>query len=121
MENDIENKKEKALTAAEEWLQLVDSGNYTQSWEEASLLFQGSIEKVQLEQQLRGVRNPLGALKTRKAESSEYYTTLPGAPDGEYVVIRFLSSFEHKKEAVETVTPALDEDGNWRVSGYYIR
>jgi hypothetical protein len=45
---------------------------------------------------------------------------LPGAPDGEYVVIQFESSFEKKKSAVETVTPMLEKDGKWRVSGYYI-
>jgi hypothetical protein len=46
---------------------------------------------------------------------------LPGAPDGEYVVIQYESSFEHKQAAVETVTPMLDKDGTWRVSGYFIR
>lgn len=48
-------------------------------------------------------------------------TSLPGAPDGEYVVIEFESSFEHKKSAIETVTPMNDKDGKWRVSGYYIK
>jgi hypothetical protein len=46
---------------------------------------------------------------------------LPGAPDGEYVVIQFEASFEKKKAAVETVTPMVDEDGEWRVSGYYLK
>lgn len=30
-------------------------------------------------------------------------------------------SFRNKKAAIETVTPALDEDGRWRVSGYFIK
>ena len=46
---------------------------------------------------------------------------MPGAPDGEYVVIQFETSFENKKHAIETVTPMMDKDGTWRVSGYYIR
>jgi hypothetical protein len=50
-----------------------------------------------------------------------YTTTLPGAPDGEYVVIQYQSSFGKKNLAVETVTPMLDQDGVWRVSGYFIR
>jgi hypothetical protein len=45
---------------------------------------------------------------------------LPGAPDGEYVVFQFLSSFENKKTAIERVIPMLDKDGIWRVSGYYL-
>jgi len=48
-------------------------------------------------------------------------TSMPGAPDGEYVVIQFESSFANKESAVETVTPMKGEDGVWRVSGYYIK
>ena len=47
--------------------------------------------------------------------------SLPGAPDGHYVVLHYETSFENKKTAIETVTPMLDQDGDWRVSGYYIR
>jgi hypothetical protein len=48
-------------------------------------------------------------------------TSLPGAPDGDYVVIRFATSFEKKKSAIETVTPMRERNGTWRVSGYYIK
>jgi ribosomal protein S17E len=37
------------------------------------------------------------------------------------VVIQFKTSFEHNPDAVETVTPMKDSDGQWRVSGYYIK
>jgi hypothetical protein len=47
--------------------------------------------------------------------------TLPGVPDGEYVVVEYETSFENKKTANETVTPMKDPDGTWRVSGYFIR
>ncbi len=53
--------------------------------------------------------------------SAQYRTELPGAPDGEYVVIQYEVSYENKKAGVETVTPILDKDGKWRVSGYFIR
>jgi ribosomal protein S17E len=46
---------------------------------------------------------------------------LIGAPDGEYIVIQFETSFENKKAAIETVTPMMDKDWRWRVSGYYIK
>ena len=45
----------------------------------------------------------------------------PGAPDGEYVVIQYEASFENKASAVETITPMLDKDGQWRVSGYFMK
>ena len=50
-----------------------------------------------------------------------YKTSVPGAPDGEYVVIQFQTIFEHKASAIETVTPSKEKDGAWRVSGYYIK
>ncbi len=53
--------------------------------------------------------------------SKNYQTSLPGAPDGKYVVIQFKTSFENKKSATETITPMMDNDGKWRVSGYFIK
>jgi hypothetical protein len=64
---------------------------------------------------------PLGKVLKRTIKSSQYATSLPGAPDGEYVVIQYETSFANKKSAVETITPMLDKDGKWRVSGYYIK
>jgi hypothetical protein len=60
-------------------------------------------------------------LKSRRVSSAEPATRLPGAPDGQYVVIQFETSFANKQRAVETVTPMLDTDGAWHVSGYFIR
>jgi hypothetical protein len=110
-----------ALAAAKAWLQLVDEGNYTESWDEASVYFKNAITKEQWEQTIQGVRGPLGETVSRAVKSMQYTTVLPGAPDGEYVVIQFDSSFTNKKAAVETITPMLDKDGMWRVSGYYIK
>ncbi|MDJ0589504.1 MAG: DUF4019 domain-containing protein [Pleurocapsa sp. MO_226.B13] len=70
---------------------------------------------------MQSVRNPLGQTVSRSLKSKQYHTSLPGVPDGEYVVIQFNTSFEHKKSAVETVTPMKDPDGKWRVCGYYIK
>jgi len=70
---------------------------------------------------MQTARKPLGRLISRKVQTKSYKTSLPGAPDGEYVVIQFETSFENKKTAIETVTPMMDKDGKWRVSGYYIK
>ena len=48
-------------------------------------------------------------------------TELPGAPDGQYVAIQFTTPFENKRVAVETITPMLEDDGDWRVAGYFIK
>lgn len=110
-----------AQLAAESWLKVVDAGKYQASWEQAAKLFRGAVTREQWVQAAKGTRTPLGKLVSRKVKSREYREKLPGAPDGKYVVIQFDSAFEHKASAVETVTPMLDPDGVWRVSGYYIR
>jgi len=112
---------DKAVEAAKTWLALVDEGRYGESWETAAVYFRNAITKQKWEQTLNGVRKPLGRLLSRELKSKIYRKSLPGAPDGEYAVIQFTTSFENKSSAIETVTPMLDEDGNWRVSGYYIR
>lgn len=110
-----------AQQSAETWLALVDAGKSDESWQEAAQLFKGAVTKEDWRKALRGSREPLGKLISRKLKNASYKTSLPGAPDGEYVVIQYDSSFEHKQAAVETVTPMLEKDGQWKVSGYYIK
>ncbi len=110
-----------AQQSSDAWLALVDSGKYADSWQEASQFFKAAVTKDQWQNTLRAARDPLGKMRSRKLKSATYTKTLPGAPDGEYVVIQYESSFEHKQSAVETVTPMLDKDGKWRVSGYFIK
>jgi Protein of unknown function (DUF4019) len=114
-------KEKAAITAAEQWLALVDAGKYAESWTEAAGYFKNAVTQEKWAQSLTAVREPLGKLISKKVKSTTYATSLPGAPDGEYVVIQFETSFENKKSAVETVTPAFEKDGKWRVSGYFIK
>jgi len=116
-----QDKTQAAEAAAEAWLKFVDSGDYSQSWLDASSLFKAAVTEKDWYRQITAARGPLGALLSRKLKSAQYKTELPGAPDGQYVVIQYNTSFANKKAAVETVTPMLDKDGRWRVSGYYIR
>jgi len=110
-----------AIGASNAWLAVIDAAKYDDSWERACVYFKGVVAKEQWVRQIAGVRGPLGSVRSREVTSSEYTTKLPGAPDGEYVVIQYRTSFENKVNAVETVTPMRDPDGVYRVSGYYIR
>ncbi len=110
-----------AQAAAESWLRNVDAGDYAASWEQAAKLLKGAVTQEQWAQAAKAARAPLVKLVSRKVKSRQYTETLPGAPDGKYFVIQFDTVFDKKASAVETVTPMLDPDGAWRVSGYYIR
>ena len=114
-------KETAAVAAAEKWVALVDAGNYGDSWTEAARYFKSTVAMETWEQMLRPIRKPLGKVISRKVMTRAYKTTLPGAPDGEYVVIEFATSFQNKQSAVETMTPMLEKDGKWRVAGYLIK
>ena len=114
------NKETTAQKSAEKWLGLIDRSEYSDSWSEAAPYFQNNVTKEQWQRTLLGVRQPLGKMLSREVASTQYTTTLPGSPDGEYVVIQYNTSFENKESAVETVTPMLDENDRWKVAGYYI-
>ncbi|HVN25350.1 MAG TPA: DUF4019 domain-containing protein [Syntrophorhabdales bacterium] len=110
-----------AVSATDRWLKVVDSGKYAESWNEAADYFKAAVRQEQWEQSLQAVRKSLGNMVSRKLKSKTYQTSLPGAPDGEYVVIQYQTSFENKKSAVETVTTMKEKDGTWRVAGYFIK
>lgn len=110
-----------AREAAEKWLALTDSGQYAESWDEAAGIFRAAITKKEWEAALAKVRTPLGKRESREVQSAIPAKSLPGVPDGDYVVFQFSTSFENKASAVETVTPVQEKDGSWRVSGYFIR
>jgi len=116
-----QSKEEAAKAASEAWLALIDNGKYSESWNEGATYFKNAVSEAQWTKSIVAFRKPLGNILSRSLMSKKYTNTLPGAPDGEYVVIQYETSFENKKSAIETVTPMLDKDGKWRVSGYYIK
>ena len=113
---------EKSIVAAAQlWLGEIDSGNYAKSWKQASSYFQGAVTEKNWTDALNGTRKPLGKLLSRKIVKTQSATSLPGAPDGNYLVMQFDTSFANKKSAVETVTFLREKAGNWRAAGYYIK
>lgn len=114
------DKESAAVAAAEQWLALIDTGKYAESWKESAAYFRNAISQQQWQQSLSAVRAPLGKVISRAVKTKKYLTAVPGAPAGEYVVIHFATSYEKKAAALEMVTPMLDKDGKWRVSGFYI-
>lgn len=109
-----------AETAARTWLALIDGNDLAASWQQAAGLFKASITQQQWLDALHRARTPLGKLQSHTLTSAVPAHTLPGAPSGNYVVIQYASRFDNRATAMETVTPQLEADGSWRVSGYFI-
>jgi hypothetical protein len=116
------DEKEKAGTdATTQWLALVDSGQYAESWFQASSFFRGATSKEQWKNALDAARAPLGKVESRQLKSATYTTKIPNAPAGEYVVIQYETKFDRAPGMIETVTPMLEKDGKWKVSGYFVK
>jgi Protein of unknown function (DUF4019) len=110
-----------ATRAAQSWLVLVDSGKYAESWDEAALVLKKQITKEEWVKKLNSFRFPLGKMESRTLKSSVFYTkSVPGTPEAQYVIIKYDANFERGRSSVETVTPTKEQDGQWRISGYFI-
>lgn len=117
--HDVQIKE--GTAAADSWLKLIDAEKYPESWESAAGIFRSSITKEKWAEAVSAVRKPIGKVTGRDAASSEFHPELPGVPDGEYVIIKYRSSFANKRNTVELVTAAKDTDGVWRIAGYFVK
>ncbi len=111
---DIEN-------STHSWLHLTDHGKYAASWENASTLFKSSKTESDWIKEMEAIRSPLGSMKSRHIATAHSAKSLPDVPDGDYVVVQFYTTFEHKALALETVTAVKGSDDTWRVSAYLIK
>ncbi|MBN1422250.1 MAG: DUF4019 domain-containing protein [Planctomycetes bacterium] len=113
-------EKEAACAAAKRWLALLDAGSYGESWPAASAHFREVVPRDRWVPEITGLRAGPGELRSRALDLVEYTTDLGDAPPGEYVWMRFKTSFAKKDSAVETVICVREKDG-WRVDGYYLK
>ena len=116
---DTDNKA--AVAAAQKWLTGIDNNHYGESWTDAADAFHDAITQDKWVAALESVRKPLGSLVSRQFKSAQLVTNPPGAPDGQYVVIQFDTTFANKESGVETVTMGPLQNGQWKASGYYIK
>jgi hypothetical protein len=116
--------KEKQATGAKvaaDWLALLDNGKFGEAWKQLSPSQRPNASKDKWQSDVSRYRRQVGKLHDRKLLSAEYTTKVPGAEEGEYVVVTFLSSFERLGSALEIVVPQLSSDGSWVISGYSIK
>jgi hypothetical protein len=116
-----ETPEKAAQAAAEKWLALVDADNISESWKQAASAFKEQMTAERWESAVKSVHSQTGKLLSRKFRTAEYTTSLPNAPAGDYVILRYDTSYENLKTATETVVPMKEKDGAWRVSGYLVR
>ena len=100
-------KEKAAVRAAESWLTLIDMGEYSKSWQEAAEYFRDSVEHDQWGKMLQSIRTPLGKVISRKLKTKTYKTSLPGTPDGQYVIVQFETSSRTRNLPSRPLRPCL--------------
>lgn len=116
-----DDKAELATAAATEFLAMVDNDHYDSSWRLSAKLLQERVSLEKWEEQLSAIRETLGPLVKREQSDISYATVAKDSPDGEYIQIFYDSQFGTKAAVEETVTVMLEEDGRWRVAGYFVQ
>ncbi|WP_263787705.1 DUF4019 domain-containing protein [Salinibacter grassmerensis] len=114
-----EQAVEAAKEAAQEWLALLDADKYKATWEESAALIKSQMTAEQWAAQIRQAHTTLDSLRSRSLVAARYTTSMPNAPEGEYVMAQYETSYGDK-ETVETV-PLKKDDGTWRVAGYFVK
>jgi len=112
---------ESAQRAFKTWLDLVDAGQYGPSWDQAASAFRAAMKRPDWEKAVAAARGPLGAVVSRTLRSADYKKSLPGMPDGEYVLIQNETAFANAPSVVETGTLGKETNGEWRTLGYFVR
>ena len=102
------------------FLGYLDHGRFADSYAYTGMLIRTQLDRDAFTKQIEKTRAGVGALLSRELIDASYTTTVPGAPEGQYVVLDYGASFANRQQAVETVTLAFAK-GYWRVSGYYIK
>ena len=102
------------------FLGYLDHGRFADSYAYTGMLIRTQLDRNAYAKQLEKARAGVGALLSRELINATYTTTVPGAPEGQYVVLNYGASFANRQQAEETITLAFAK-GYWRVSGYYIK
>lgn len=110
-------REKEARTAAQDWLALIDAGNYARAYAEEPARLRAATTEEQFARSMEGRRVPFGRVLSRKFVGAAFTSRLTGSPDGRYERILFQTSFEHKNLAAERVIMAHEED-QWRVVDY---
>jgi len=105
--------------AADQYLTLLDRGEYAQVWQQAAHIFQAGVGPTDWQARMQAVHKVLGKAQSRALRSAVLKTDPANSPPGEYLMMTFDSAFTDGAK-VETLV-LYAQQGNWRMAGYFIK
>ena len=115
-----DEKVEQALPAAVEFLALIDSGKYAESWQSSASLMRAKVTQQDWTDKLDQARSLSGGLVQRVQKSASYATVAKDSPEGEYIMLIYESDFQAAEDVSEYVTVMLEGE-EWKVAGYFMQ
>jgi hypothetical protein len=110
---------ESAKTAATHWLVALDAGVYQSCYSDVSETAKEKLNEDTYIKALKGMRLPLGQVKSRTLIRSKFIASLEGKPGVQGVTLSYETNFEKKEKVIEALGVVHDSDGQWRV-GFYV-
>jgi hypothetical protein len=107
-------QREMALRTVSNWLSLVDRGRYPKAWDQSTFL----IPKEQWVRNQKTLQARRGIAISRKLESEELS---PGPRNPNRMLFRYQTQFEKGKPVTESVFAVPRPNGNWVVTGYFVK
>mgnify|MGYP001185027815 CR=1 FL=1 len=120
----LERQNVQMAQAAQQVMQLVDANRVGEIWDGASAAMKRTVTRDEFVKQITIDRNRLGAVSSRAnpAISRSMFKAGAQVPEGLYINIATPTKFANQPQPVrELVSFRLDEDRQWRVSGYSLR
>lgn len=111
---------EKSVLAAAQFLFLVDTEEYAQSWQVTADALKKLLSEQDWKRKIAGLRGYLGPAIERIRHRITYTASASDVPEGEYVVMTFITRFAFRPQVIETITLMLGADAEWRVVGYFL-
>jgi len=110
-----------SLAAATEFLYLVDTEEYAKSWEVTSSALKNMLSQAAWSEEIDRLRSFLGPVIERIHHDIAYTDSASDVPEGQYVVMTFISRFELSEQVFEKLTLMLGENNQWQVAGYFLK
>jgi hypothetical protein len=102
------------------YLGYLDQGRFADSYAYTGLLMRNQLDPQTYAAKIENMRSGVGALQGRQLIDANLVNSVPGAPEGQYIVVHYHANYLNLNDAVDTITLAFQK-GYWRVIGYYIK
>ncbi len=102
---------------AQEWLAIVDKGDFSTAFDMSTKALQLTIPKNEWVMLMQTMKGSLGAVTERKIIDIRTAKDPKGAPEGDYMIFIFETTFASGKKATELMS-LQEYNGVWRIYSY---